>query len=399
MKALFAHNIRIKKDDKGNLYTHSSYNENVWKRYETISKNLSVVVREDQRIYSQEEASGKFEVFDNSNKDVVYVNDIYRSNFSFINPINHIKNNKIIKNSVTNHDYLIARLPSFTGFKAIKYAKKRKIPYICEVVACSWDGLWNHSIKGKILAPFSFLQLKKTVRNAPYVVYVTNEFLQKRYPTDGKSTNCSDVSLTDFDNKVLDRRLHKIKVRQESFKIVIGTTAAVNVRYKGQQYVIQALGELKRQGLTNFEYHLVGGGDQTFLKSIAEKHGVSDQVKFLGAMPHSKVFEWLETIDLYVQPSRQEGLPRALIEAMSRAVPAFGARTAGIPELLEDKFIFSNTKNNIDEICEILNSFDKETMTKQAKRNYEEAKKYDKNIIEERRRKFFEEFKKERKEE
>ena len=110
-------------------------------------------------------------------------------------------------------------------------------------------------------------------------------------------------------------------------------------------------------------------------------------------MPHKKVFDWLETIDIYAQPSRQEGLPRALIEAMSRAVPAFGARTAGIPELLDDKFIFSNTRTNIDELIEILKSFDKATMTVQAKRNYEESKKYDKEVIEERRRNFFEDFK------
>ena len=77
---------------------------------------------------------------------------------------------------------------------------------------------------------------------------------------------------------------------------------------------------------------------------------------------------------------------------MSRAVPAFGAKSGGI-ELLDDKFIFSNTRKNIDEIIEILKSFDKETLTKQATRNYEESKKYDKNIIEERRRSFFEEFK------
>ena len=85
-------------------------------------------------------------------------------------------------------------------------------------------------------------------------------------------------------------------------------------------------------------------------------------------------------------------ITRALIEAMSRAVPAFGAKTAGIPELIDDEFIFSNTRKNIDEIIKILKSFDLETMMAQAKRNYKESKKYDKYIIEEKRRKFFEEF-------
>lgn len=101
---------------------------------------------------------------------------------------------------------------------------------------------------------------------------------------------------------------------------------------------------------------------------------------------------WVETIDIYVQPSRQEVLPRALIEAMSRAIPAFGANTAGIPELLQDDFIFSNTRNNINEICSILLSYNKRMMLYQAKRNYKESKRYDKSIIESTRNSFFNEF-------
>jgi glycosyltransferase involved in cell wall biosynthesis len=46
------------------------------------------------------------------------------------------------------------------------------------------------------------------------------------------------------------------------------------------------------------------------------------------------VRDWLDRIDIYLQPSRQEGLPRALIEAMARACPALGSTAGGIPELL-----------------------------------------------------------------
>lgn len=397
MKALFAHNIRIKEDNEGKLYTHSSYNDSVWKRYQTISDNISVIARTENQTYDTVEAQNKFEKFDDNSMNVVYIEDIHRSIISFFNPFNRISNNEIIEKAVKDNSCIIARLPSYPGFKAIKYAKKNEIPYICEVVACSWDGLWNHSLKGKVMAPFSFLQLKKVIKSAPYVVYVTNEFLQHRYPTNGKNTNCSNVALKEFDERIIEKRVKKIKSMQSDSKIIIGTTAAVDVRYKGQQYIIKALGKLKKQGITNYEYQIVGGGDQTYLKSISDKYDVSNQVKFLGSMPHNKVFDWLETIDIYTQPSRQEGLPRALIEAMSRGLPTFGARTAGIPELLESEFIFSNTRKNTDEICRILKFINKEAMLKQARRNYEESRKYDKYIIEERRRQFFEEFKESKK--
>jgi glycosyltransferase involved in cell wall biosynthesis len=393
MKLLFVHNIKIKKDKSGNLYTHSSYNDNVWNRYLNITQNLSVITREDQFIYNEDEAKLRFELFDSEKIKNITVSDLTNSNLSFMNLSKRKQNNKIIEEAVLSNDLIIARLPSSYGYTAIKFAKRHKKPYLVEVVACAWDSLWNHSVKGKLLAPINYLKEKKYVKESLYTVYVTNEFLQRRYPTKGKSVNCSNVVLSDINENILQKRLSKIEQSNNDYKLIIGTTAAVNVRYKGQQYVIEALGELKKQGKTNYEYQLVGGGDSKYLRTIAEKHDVVNQVKFLGSMPHNKVFEWLDNIDLYVQPSRQEGLPRALVEAMSRALPAFGANTAGIPELLGPQFIFSNTKKNIKEIIDIIQTYDNELMKKQSIQNYNEAKKYNKTVIEKRRDSFFKEFK------
>ncbi len=384
MRVLFCHNGPLRMDKQGNYYG-VAHNDEMFKRYYAIAENLSMITRIAR--VSEKETTGLSKITVKPFSVIECPNTASLKGQLF----ERRKAERIIEKAVQNTDYVVAR-NSRIALIAIKYAKKYNKPYLLEVVACPWDAMWNHSLKGKILAPFSYLSLKRVAKNSQYVVYVTNDFLQRRYPTKGKSTNCSNVALTEFDDKVLERRLEKIESMDESSKVIIGTTAAVNVRYKGQQYVIKALGKMKRQGITNFEYQLVGGGDQSYLRKIAEKHDVVDQVKFLGPMPHSNVFEWLETIDVYAQPSRQEGLPRALIEAMSRAVPAFGAKTAGIPELLESDFIFSNTKRNIEEICQILNSFDEDTLLAQAKRNYEEAKKYDKEIIEKRRRDFFEGF-------
>ena len=82
---------------------------------------------------------------------------------------------------------------------------------------------------------------------------------------------------------------------------MLGTTAAIDVKYKGQENVIKAIAILKKQGITNIEYELVGNGNSDYLKKIAIDFGVEDSIHFLGGMPHDEVFNWLDKIDIYIQ--------------------------------------------------------------------------------------------------
>ena len=62
----------------------------------------------------------------------------------------------------------------------------------------------------------------------------------------------------------------------------------------------------------------------------------------MGRLSSKEVFDQLSKIDIYVHPSLQEGLPRAVIEAMSMACPIVASNTAGTPELISNEFIFKN---------------------------------------------------------
>ena len=287
---------------------------------------------------------------------------------------------------IAKSDFVVARIPSLVGIIAALKAKQLKRKYLLEVVGCPWDALWNHSIRGKILALPMTLLMKLVVRNSPYVVYVTRRFLQKRYPTRGKSVAISNVDISMKDADILEKRLSRI-ARRES-PLIIGTTAALDVAYKGQRYVIEALGKLRRQGIERFKYELVGSGDPAFLQGISGQEGVADLVEIIGPMPHGEVLRWLERVDVYIQPSKQEGLPRALIEAMSRGCLAFGSRTAGIPELLPEKYLFS--KGSRKEIARLLKSVSIEEMTDAAKINIDAANQYNRDVLNARRKEFFE---------
>lgn len=376
MGLLFVHDHKFRYIN-GNYYSPGGLSDQALSRYTRVFGKTVVMAR----VIKNETDDAKYTKITNENVAIVDGWSKNRSEFA---------------REVAKADLLICRIPSVLGIRAIKLARKLKKPYLVEVVACPWDSYWNHSVKGKVAAPYMTWITKKLVKEAEYVLYVTEKFLQSRYPTDGISISCSNVALPHIGKEVLDKRMSRIKDAGRK-KMILGTAAAVDVKYKGQQYVMKALGEMKKRGIASFEYQLVGSGDQTYLKKIAHKYNVSDQVLFIGSLPHNEVMNWLDQIDIYVQPSKQEGLPRALIEAMSRGVPAFGARTGGIPELLDEEFIFSHGRNCAKEICRILERFDDSMMIQQSRRNYHEAQKYTLDRLEKRRTEFFERFLKESK--
>lgn len=244
---------------------------------------------------------------------------------------------KAVRKAVEKSDLILARFASFSSAFVCSVAHKMGKPVFAEVMSCGWDGLWNHGLMGKLAAPAMLFAVKKSLWNADYALYVTEEFLQKRYPCKNKTVGVSDVVIEEIGNEIRQKRSEKI-AQIDSRNITLMTSGAVNVWYKGQHFVIRAIPILNQMGI-RVKYYCVGQGDSGYLKKVAEKCGVEDQVVFTGPVSHDEVFRLLDNCDIYVQPSLQEGLPRALVEAMSRGCPAIGARTGGIPELLPDTCI------------------------------------------------------------
>lgn len=383
MKLLFVYDMRVY-ENQGSYYT-TSITQEVIDRYRSICGTLSwctcIIPNSDETFCRR---------FNQINR-----NSVSMCSLDKINTISGLlrsrkENNRILEQAVKNHDLLIIRLPSMIGVRAVRLAEKHHKTYMVELVSCTWDALWNHSIKGKLIAPYFWLLIRNTMKRVPLAMYVTNRFLQKRYPCGGVSIGCSDVSLPEPDPEKLKRRWERIeKAEQSGNPVRLGTLAAVNVRYKGQQYVIAAMGKLKQQGI-HVEYELAGSGDQTYLLSVAKKWGVEGQVHFLGSMPHEKVFSWFEDLDIYIQPSKQEGLPRAVVEAMSCACPVMGARTGGIPELIAPRMVFKAGRTA--QICRILYEMTAGELKKQAELNFHTAMEYEKERLDSRRQHFYERF-------
>lgn len=369
--------------DVNGVYCNTTITSEMFSRYFRVVDKLVVVIRTLHLDITYEEASlKKVELEGLEFIEVPNLNSIQ----GFLNY--RIKYQKIIREQVQNSDLIFARMPSVISDITIEIARDLEKKYMVEVGGCAWDAFWNHGLLGKIVAPYMFINEKKGVMNASYASYVTEKWLQNRYPSNCPSISASNVYLKSTNITVLHKRLQKIKNKKNTY--IIGTTAAVNVRYKGQEYIIKAISKLNKLGY-NFEYELVGGGDTKYLKNLAKKLNIEDKVRFKGLLLHDEVFEWYDTIDFYAQPSKQEGLPRALIEALSRGLPSIGSMTAGIPELLQNEVIFEN--GDVNQICHILEMLVKSNLERYAVDNFEKAKEYELENLNYKRNKIYDQFK------
>ena len=106
------------------------------------------------------------------------------------------------------------------------------------------------------------------------------------------------------------------------------------VYQKGLDLGLRALAQLKD---LNWEWRIAGDGPQIdSLKSLAQELGISDRVIFLGWQSREELTRWYRHSNLFLFPSRHEGMPNAVLEAMSSGLPVVATRIAGSEELVLD---------------------------------------------------------------
>ena len=96
----------------------------------------------------------------------------------------------------------------------------------------------------------------------------------------------------------------------------------------------------------------------------------------------------LDECDIYIQPSFLEGLPRSVVEAMSRGCPCIGTNTGGIPELLPRECLVKK-KSATDIVNTIVDMCNKSELGVFAKMNFEKSKQFSEHNLNEKRNNFY----------
>ena len=173
-------------------------------------------------------------------------------------------------------------------------------------------------------------QMRRQCLGARAVLYVS-EGLSLAYPArpDANVIVCSDADLA-ADAFVRDARCHTGPPVPSL--VCVGS---LEHDIKGVSVLIDACGRLAREQ-PEIELAIVGGGRlRPAFERQADRAGLGERVRFLGTLPAgAAVREQLDRATLFVLPSRTEGMPRALLEAMARGLPCVGSAVGGIRELL-----------------------------------------------------------------
>jgi glycosyltransferase involved in cell wall biosynthesis len=226
--------------------------------------------------------------------------------------------------------------PGGIGSLAYNRLRQQGYPVALEVVGDPWDAFQPGAIKHPlrpILRRWLTNSLRKQCSQACAVSYVTSEFLQQRYPSSAFSVGVSDVVLPE-ENFVSQPRTFSGSTPRAVISV------GVMNGYKGHDIMVDTVRLCKDM---NFHFQLVMVGDGPLRSEVerrAEKQGVLDRIRFAGQLPAgSAIRSELDRADLFILPSLQEGMPRALLEAMARALPCVASCVGGVPEVLDSDFL------------------------------------------------------------
>lgn len=384
MDLVFATEARFYRGKDGLFYTDSaSFCMTLWERYLTVFDKLYIFARVEER---PDDASPN--VIDSPLISFISA-PYYVGLEGFLKKSREIQ--QVIKANALSGRAYICRVPGQIGQLLANQLKKKKISYAVEVVGDPWDVFGSGSINHP-LAPImrigGYLSLRRVVKAASAVLYVTKYQLQKRYPCQKGvfSTFASNVLINDSFLVPYPKK-HVMDIKNSIISLL--AIGSLEQMYKAPDVVLEALAVLKQRG---YQIKLRWLGDGTYKQSMqeyAQQLCIAKQVDFVGNVSSQQIHDELLCADIFLHVSRTEGLPRAIIEAMACGLPCIGSRVGGIPELLEEVALIS--PGSSEELAKKIQEFasNASLLNLQAFRNWNEAQAYHDRILSQRRINFY----------
>jgi glycosyltransferase involved in cell wall biosynthesis len=358
MEVIIALEKRFYRTPDDRYWTDSVYPRPFWSRYLTVFDRVRVLAR----VHRAPAPPDTWKRVDGDGVGVAAI-PAYVGPWDFVRNLGRVR--AAVRCAVATDAATLLRVPGMLATLACT-AMPTNRPYGVEVLGDPYDEFSPGAIPHPLRPFFRWWftrALRAQCREAACNLYVTERALQRRYPPglrylgtapedckESLSVGVSDVELPEaafIAQDVLAKRLSTAGPHRRFRLVFVGT---LEVPYKAVDVLIAAFARCVRAGL-DAELTIIGSGRQRpVFESLAGKLGVSDRVVFLGSVPAGEpIRQQLDASDLFVLPSRVEGLPRAIVEAMARGLACIGTRVGGVPELLPDPALV--TPGNVDELA------------------------------------------------
>lgn len=385
-KLYFASEARFV-NQHGIYYSLGGFDKTLWNRYLEYFDYMIIIAR-----VSYDDNIKVSEAMRVADKRISFIDLPYYIGFAgYFKQRGAIQSN--LNMALKNDGIYICRLPGSVGSMVIKVLNRKKISYACEVVGNPWDvfakGSVDHPLR-PIIRRFSTYQMKKQLKRASAALYVTQSTLQKMYPVKSGVFNIGVSDVIIKDSSIVASA--KVLGQKKLYKLI--SIGSLSQMYKAPDVVLNALKIINEKGVNCELIWLGDGAYLPLLEKLALNLSIKDKVHFIGSVPPNQVIKYLRESDIFLLVSRTEGLPRAIIEAMAQGLPCIGSRVGGIPELLTEHVLVK--KDDVRGLVNLLQKMlsDYQFTNNQAEHNLKEAQNYKESVLNERRRNFYDEIKK-----
>jgi glycosyltransferase involved in cell wall biosynthesis len=384
MKVTVTLEVRFDVLPDGSVWTLSNFHRSFWDRYLEVFSEVEIVARAN----AVESISSNAKRVDESGKVNFKPIPFYLGPFGYLKKWRKIRSQ--LKKVEKEAEAIVLRVGSPIADILHPILISKSHPYALEVVGDPHDTFAPGSTKSIFRPLYRWWfskKLKSQARNASAISYVTSVRLPQRY-SPLPNTQTIFASSIDLRKEQIAQCPKSFNKDHKKFRLI--SVGALEDFRKGPDTALLSLSELLKE---NYDVTLtwVGGGrSRSKVEELAAKLGLSDRVTFKGQLPSGEaIFKVLDEADIFILPTRGEGLPRAMIEAMARGLVCAGSDVGGIPELLAPEFLHSPQDEK--RLTYILKKFitDPELMNRESRNNWNKSQNYLAPELQERRKRMY----------
>ncbi len=214
---------------------------------------------------------------------------------------------------------------------AARLARDYGVPFVAKIHGSDINELVNHpSIRRQVTEAFisanRIIAVSSALKDRTVEIGIPEErVLVQRNAVDGERFQIRDASVIRARLGLpLDRKLI----------CFVGRLSPE----KGADLLLDAFAGLVRSGLEDGELVIVGGGaENAKLQARARDKGIEPRIHFKGMRPPTEIPDFISACDILCLPSRREGCPNVVLEALASGKPVVACNVGGVPELLNER--------------------------------------------------------------